>query len=244
MATHDADPAIDAKALREDLSATARARWKRSTWRSTPARRWSCSGLPDAARPRRCASSPGSSRPTPAGRCCSTATDVTAVPIEQRNVGMVFQSYALFPNMSVAENIGYGLRTRLAAARAGRASRDAGDDAHRGARTIVASTSSRADSASASRWRARSLCARAYCCSTSRSPRSTPSCATTCASRSTAAALAQHHHRVRHPRPGRSDGAWRPDRRDGRMGGSRRSVRRVRSTSARRLGSSPSSSAR
>jgi putative spermidine/putrescine transport system ATP-binding protein len=38
--------------------------------------------------------------------------DMTSVPIEQRNVGMVFQSYALFPNMSVAENIGYGLKIR------------------------------------------------------------------------------------------------------------------------------------
>src|ERR1700719_190029 len=38
--------------------------------------------------------------------------DMTSVPIEKRNVGMVFQSYALFPNMSVADNIGYGLRIR------------------------------------------------------------------------------------------------------------------------------------
>jgi putative spermidine/putrescine transport system ATP-binding protein len=37
---------------------------------------------------------------------------MTSVPIEQRNVGMVFQSYALFPNMSVADNIGYGLKIR------------------------------------------------------------------------------------------------------------------------------------
>ena len=36
-------------------------------------------------------------------------TDVTPLGIEKRNVGMVFQSYALFPNMSVAGNIGYGL---------------------------------------------------------------------------------------------------------------------------------------
>ena len=36
--------------------------------------------------------------------------DVTAVPIEHRNVGMVFQSYALFPNMTVADNIAYGLQ--------------------------------------------------------------------------------------------------------------------------------------
>ncbi|WER45499.1 ABC transporter ATP-binding protein [Cupriavidus sp. WKF15] len=39
-------------------------------------------------------------------------TNVTALPIEQRGVGMVFQNYALFPNMTVAENIGYGLRVR------------------------------------------------------------------------------------------------------------------------------------
>ena len=38
--------------------------------------------------------------------------DVSAIPIERRNVGMVFQSYALFPNMSVAENVGYGLKIR------------------------------------------------------------------------------------------------------------------------------------
>lgn len=38
--------------------------------------------------------------------------NVTALPIEQREVGMVFQSYALFPNMTVAENIAYGLKVR------------------------------------------------------------------------------------------------------------------------------------
>ncbi|NKX29815.1 ABC transporter ATP-binding protein, partial [Rhodobacteraceae bacterium R_SAG6] len=36
--------------------------------------------------------------------------DVTRLPVEKRNVGMVFQSYALFPNMSVRDNIGYGLK--------------------------------------------------------------------------------------------------------------------------------------
>ena len=40
--------------------------------------------------------------PDPGGRVLFNAKDVTDVPIERRNVGMVFQSYALFPNMSVA----------------------------------------------------------------------------------------------------------------------------------------------
>jgi putative spermidine/putrescine transport system ATP-binding protein len=38
--------------------------------------------------------------------------DVTTSPIEDRRVGMVFQSYALFPNMTVAQNVEYGLRVR------------------------------------------------------------------------------------------------------------------------------------
>jgi ABC-type Fe3+/spermidine/putrescine transport system ATPase subunit/ABC-type spermidine/putrescine transport system permease subunit II len=38
--------------------------------------------------------------------------NVTHIPIEKRNVGMVFQNYALFPNMNVTENIGYGLMVR------------------------------------------------------------------------------------------------------------------------------------
>jgi len=36
--------------------------------------------------------------------------DLTYVPPNKRNVGMVFQSYALFPNMTIADNIGYGLK--------------------------------------------------------------------------------------------------------------------------------------
>ena len=38
--------------------------------------------------------------------------DITYKAPNQRNVGMVFQSYALFPNMTVAQNIGFGLRVR------------------------------------------------------------------------------------------------------------------------------------
>jgi putative spermidine/putrescine transport system ATP-binding protein len=54
----------------------------------------------------------GLEAPDPGGRVLFDGKDVTAVPIERRNVGMVFQSYALFPNMSVADNIAYGLKIR------------------------------------------------------------------------------------------------------------------------------------
>jgi len=64
----------------------------------------------------------GLETPDSGGRVLFNGEDVTEVPIERRNVGMVFQSYALFPNMSVAENIGYGLKIR-GVARDGRAAR-------------------------------------------------------------------------------------------------------------------------
>src|SRR5687767_15854200 len=40
--------------------------------------------------------------------------DITNKAPNQRNMGMIFQSYALFPNMTVAQNIGFGLRVRNA----------------------------------------------------------------------------------------------------------------------------------
>jgi len=48
----------------------------------------------------------------PGGRIVFGDQDVTARPVEKRGVGMVFQSYALFPQMTVAANIGYGLLVR------------------------------------------------------------------------------------------------------------------------------------
>ncbi len=44
--------------------------------------------------------------------------DVTALPIERRQVGMVFQNYALFPNLTVRGNVGYGLKIRKTEPRA------------------------------------------------------------------------------------------------------------------------------
>jgi putative spermidine/putrescine transport system ATP-binding protein len=47
-----------------------------------------------------------------AGRITIDGSDVTSRPPNRRNVGMVFQSYALFPNMTVGDNVGFGLRVR------------------------------------------------------------------------------------------------------------------------------------
>ena len=38
--------------------------------------------------------------------------DITHVPIEKRNIGIVFQSYALFPTMTVRDNIAFGLKIK------------------------------------------------------------------------------------------------------------------------------------
>ena len=38
--------------------------------------------------------------------------EITQLPPNKRNVGMVFQSYALFPNMTVANNVGFGMRVK------------------------------------------------------------------------------------------------------------------------------------
>jgi putative spermidine/putrescine transport system ATP-binding protein len=53
----------------------------------------------------------GFEQPT-AGTITVDGTDITHRPPNRRNIGMVFQSYALFPNMTVADNVGFGLRVR------------------------------------------------------------------------------------------------------------------------------------
>ncbi len=47
-----------------------------------------------------------------AGTVVVKGKDITHVPVERRNIGMVFQNYALFPTMSVYENIAFGLRVK------------------------------------------------------------------------------------------------------------------------------------
>ena len=105
--------------------------------------------------------------------------DVTRVPPQSRRFGMVFQHYALFPHMTVGENVAFGLEAqglpapRAASAAWPRRSPPSTSPASRAAR----SRSSPAASSSASRWRARSRRGRASCCSTSRSRISIRRCA-------------------------------------------------------------------
>jgi len=53
----------------------------------------------------------GFEKPT-SGTITVDGKDITNTSPNNRNVGMVFQSYALFPNMTVADNIGFGLKVR------------------------------------------------------------------------------------------------------------------------------------
>jgi ABC-type sugar transport system ATPase subunit len=50
--------------------------------------------------------------PAAGGRVTIGDREVTAVPAARRDVAMIFQGYALFPHLSVADNIGFGLRVR------------------------------------------------------------------------------------------------------------------------------------
>jgi multiple sugar transport system ATP-binding protein len=94
----------------------------------------------------------------------------------QRDIAMVFQSYALYPNMSVGQNIAFGMEMR-GVPKAERDKAVAGV-----AKTLQISHLL----ASVSRWEGRWCAIRRSSCSTSRSPISTPSCASTCAPKSSA----------------------------------------------------------
>ncbi|CAN5253151.1 ABC transporter ATP-binding protein [soil metagenome] len=51
------------------------------------------------------------------GRILIDGRDVVGVPVNRRDIGMVFQSYSLFPHMSAMENVEFGLRMRKVAAK-------------------------------------------------------------------------------------------------------------------------------
>ena len=92
------------------------------------------------------------------GRVEIAGQDVTDLPAYDREVNTVFQDYALFPHMTVAENVEYGLRVAgVAEGGAGAAGRRGARDGPPAATTAPASRrSSPAASASAWPWRGRS----------------------------------------------------------------------------------------
>mgnify|MGYP000550180230 CR=1 FL=1 len=47
-----------------------------------------------------------------AGHVILDGVDITRIVPQRRNVGLVFQNYALFPHLNVFENVAYGLRVR------------------------------------------------------------------------------------------------------------------------------------
>ena len=109
------------------------------------------------------------------------ATDLHA---RARSVGFVFQHYALFRHLTVEDNVAFGLDVRkVPKAVARKRAHELLELTGLGRpRASAIRRSSRAASASASRSRARSRPSRSCCCSTSRSARSTPRCARSCAS--------------------------------------------------------------
>lgn len=58
----------------------------------------------------------GLEQPT-SGRILFDGKDVTKLPAAERNIGMVFQNYALWPHMTVRQNVAYGLKLRKLAAK-------------------------------------------------------------------------------------------------------------------------------
>ena len=111
---------------------------------------------------------------------------VNNVPPKDRDIAMVFQNYALYPHMTVNENMAFSLKLAKAPQDDDRrAGRPGGRDPRPGTSCSTATrASSRAASASASPWAGPSSATRRCSCSTSRSPTSTPSCACRCAPRS------------------------------------------------------------
>ena len=106
-----------------------------------------------------------------AGRICIDGVDMTDLPPYERPVNMMFQSYALFPHMTVEQNIAFGLKQEGMRARPRSRSRVAEmlELVQAAASSPSASpTSSPAASASAWRWRARWSSSPSCCCSTSR----------------------------------------------------------------------------
>jgi sulfate transport system ATP-binding protein len=121
-----------------------------------------------------------------AGAVYFDGEDVTDKAVADRKVGFVFQQYALFRHMTVAENVAFGLNVRKRRLRPARAEikrrvaelLDLVQLGHLGERFPSQLSGGQRQRV---RWPARSRSSRASCCSMSPSARSTPRCARICA---------------------------------------------------------------
>jgi hypothetical protein len=84
---------------------------RRSTWRSSAASSW-CWWAPPAAASRPRSASSRASRTPPAAASTSPTATSRGVPPAERDIAMVFQSYALYPHLTVYENLAFALRLR------------------------------------------------------------------------------------------------------------------------------------
>ena len=111
---------------------------------------------------------------------------------KDRDIAMVFQNYALYPHMSVRDNMGFALKLRKEKPEEINRLVDRGgeDPRPRGRISTASPPTSPAASASAWPWAARSCASPRPSSWTSRSPTSTPSCASRCAPRSRACSSA------------------------------------------------------
>ena len=118
------------------------------------------------------------------GRIMVGGQDVTGVPVNKREMAMVFQAYSLFPHMTALENVEFGLEVRGM----GKAERrkiameqlelvGLADQAKKYTQQMSGGQQQRVALARAL------ASSRACYCSTSRSPPSTPRCASSCATR-------------------------------------------------------------
>ena len=140
-----------------------------------------------------------------------------ALPAHRRNIGVVFQSYALFPHLTAIENVAFGLRMRQLPARPSAARAPARRWRWSGCPHLAdrypAPALRRAAAARGARPRAGDRAARAAARRAPVQPRRRI-CAPRCAPRSARCSSASITTALRHPRPGRGAGDGRPRRGD------------------------------
>ena len=150
-----------------------------------------CWGPRAAARRPRCGWSPASrtwtrARSASATSCSRRGSKNFYLPPEQRNFGMVFQAFAVWPHLSVFDNVAFPLRVRKLPTAEIEARTDGGAAAHQPLRGGEGQPRTTCRAAASSAWRspARSRSVPTSCCSTSRCRRSIRTSARRCASRS------------------------------------------------------------